>query len=155
VQLTFARSLEPIVSFEHSITRMAVATEEEAEKQGGDNRTMGRKYTVPYGLYRAYGFVSAPLATQTGFSQDDLELFWEALQNMFDHDRSAARGLMHARRLIIFKHASPLGNKLVQELFQRVTWKRTTNGPARNFDDFEVMLDGFPLKELCTIIPVE
>jgi CRISPR-associated protein Csd2 len=87
VQLTFARSLEPIVSLEHSITRMAVATEEEAEKQGGDNRTMGRKHTVPYGLYRAYGFVSAPLAKQTRFSQDDLELFWEALQNMFDHDR--------------------------------------------------------------------
>lgn len=155
VQLTFARSLEPIVSLEHSITRMAVATEEEAEKQGGDNRTMGRKHTVPYGLYRAYGFVSAPLAAQTGFAQEDLKLFWEALQNMFDHDRSAARGLMHARRLIIFEHASPLGNKLVQELFQRVTWKRTTNGPARNFDDFEILLDGAPLKELCTVIPVE
>ena len=94
VQLTFARSVDPVVASEHSITRMAVATEAEAEKQGGDNRTMGRKFTVPYGLYRTHGFVSAPLAKQTGFSQEDLELFWEALQNMFENDRSAARGLM-------------------------------------------------------------
>ena len=93
VQLTFARSVDPVVASEHSITRMAVATEAEAEKQGGDNRTMGRKFTVPYGLYRTHGFVSAPLAKQTGFSQEDLELFWEALQNMFENDRSAARGL--------------------------------------------------------------
>ncbi len=100
VQLTFARSVDQIVSSEHSITRMAVATEAEAEKQGGDNRTMGRKFTVPYGLYRAYGFVSAPLAKQTGFSQEDLDLFWGALQNMFENDRSAARGLMGARRLL-------------------------------------------------------
>ena len=83
IQLTFARSIEQVVSSEHSITRMAVATEAEAEKQGGDNRTMGRKFTIPYGLYCTHGFVSAPLAQQTGFSQEDLELFWEALQNVF------------------------------------------------------------------------
>ncbi|MDD4996980.1 MAG: type I-C CRISPR-associated protein Cas7/Csd2, partial [Syntrophales bacterium] len=94
VQMTFARSVEPIVTLEHSITRMAVATEAEAEKQSGDNRTMGRKHTVPYGVYVAHGFVSPHLANQTGFSEQDLELFWEAIANMFEHDRSAARGLM-------------------------------------------------------------
>ena len=92
VQLTFGRSVEPVISSEHAITRMAVATESEAEKQDGDNRTMGRKFTVPYGLYRTHGFVSAPLAEQTGFSDDDLELLWKSLEQMFEHDRSAARG---------------------------------------------------------------
>ena len=106
IQFTFARSVDPIVATEHSITRMAVATEKEAEKQGGDNRTMGRKATVPYGLYLCHGFISANLAQQTGFSEDDLNLFWEALKNMFDIDRSAARGLMSAQKLIVFKHAS-------------------------------------------------
>jgi len=86
VQLTFARSVEPIVSFEYTITRMAVTTAEEAEEQGGDNRTMGRKYTVPYGLYRAYGFVSPQFASTTGFSQEDLELLWQALERMFEYD---------------------------------------------------------------------
>jgi CRISPR-associated protein Csd2 len=99
IQLTFARSIDPIVALEHSITRMAVATEAEAEKQGGDNRTMGRKATVPYGLYRAHGFISVHLAKQTGFSEGDLDLFWDALKNMFDHDRSAARGEMATRGL--------------------------------------------------------
>jgi CRISPR-associated protein Csd2 len=92
VQLTFGRSVDPIVSSEHSITRMAVATIEEAEKQQGDNRTMGRKFTVPYGLYVAHGFVSSFLAKQTGFDEDDLNILWEALAHMFEHDRSAARG---------------------------------------------------------------
>ena len=92
VQMTFGRSVDPIVTLEHSITRMAVATEAEAEKQSGDNRTMGRKHTVPYGVYVAHGFVSAHLAAQTGFSEDDLDLLWKALQDMFEHDRSAARG---------------------------------------------------------------
>ena len=109
VQLTFSRSIEPIVPLEHSITRMAVATEAEAEKQQGDNRTMGRKFTVPYALYRCHGFISAPLAEQTGFSEEDLKLFWEALLNMFEHDRSAARGQMATRRLIVFKHDSKMG----------------------------------------------
>ena len=97
VQLTFARSIDPIVSSEHSITRMAVTTEKEAENQSGDNRTMGRKFTVPYGLYMAHGFVSANLADQTGFNEDDLSLLWQALSSMFEHDRSAARGLMATR----------------------------------------------------------
>lgn len=141
VQLTFARSVDPVVSLEHSITRMAVATETEAEKQGGDNRTMGRKFTVPYGLYRAYGFVSAPLANQTGFSQDDLELLWDALVNMFEHDRSAARGLMGTRKLIIFEHSSKMGDVSVQKLFDAVTVKRTDESkPARDFSDYVVTI---------------
>ncbi len=139
VQLTFARSIDPVVSLEHSITRMAVATEAEAEKQGGDNRTMGRKFTVPYGLYRAHGFISAPLANQTGFSDDDLELFWEALEKMFEHDRSAARGLMGTRKLIIFEHSSKMGDAPVQKLFDTVTVKRIDESkPARDFSDYAV-----------------
>jgi len=110
VQVTFGRSIDPIVALEHSITRMAVATEAEAEKQGGDNRTMGRKHTVPYGIYRAHGFVSAHLAEQTGFSDADLDLLWDALANMFEHDRSAARGEMTTRGLYVFRHESKLGN---------------------------------------------
>jgi CRISPR-associated protein Csd2 len=154
IQLTFARSVEPVVALEHSITRMAVATKEEAEKQSGDNRTMGRKFTIPYGLYRAHGFVSAALANQTGFSQDDLDLFWEALQNMFDHDRSAARGLMCARRLIIFEHSSALGDKSAHNLFNRVTFERTNGDdkPARDFSDYIVYLDGTELNEFRTIV---
>ncbi|HNV36541.1 MAG TPA: type I-C CRISPR-associated protein Cas7/Csd2 [Rectinema sp.] len=157
VQLTFARSVDQIVSSEHSITRMAVATEAEAVKQGGDNRTMGRKFTVPYGLYRAYGFVSAPLAKQTGFSQEDLDLFWEALQNMFENDRSAARGLMGARRLIIFGHSSLMGNASAQELFDRVKVERATDPtkPARDFSDYRVTLDGQELEEFKTVVSVQ
>lgn len=156
VQLTFARSIEPVVTLEHSITRMAVATEAEAEKQGGDNRTMGRKFTIPYGLYRAYGFVSAPLAKQTGFSQEDLNLFWEALQNMFENDRSAARGLMSTRRIIIFEHSSLMGNASAHELFDRVKVERSTDPtkPARDFSDYRVMLDGQELKEFKTLVSV-
>lgn len=139
VQFTFARSVDPIVSLEHSITRMAVATEAEAEKQGGDNRTMGRKFTVPYGLYRAHGFVSAPLANQTGFAESDLELLWEALENMFEHDRSAARGLMGTRKLIIFEHSSKMGDVSVQKLFDAITVKRIDEGkPARDFSEYLV-----------------
>lgn len=142
VQLTFGRSIDPIISPEHSITRMAVATEAEAEKQGGDNRTMGRKFTVPYGLYRTHGFISAPLAQQTGFSEEDLELLWEALANMFEHDRSAARGLMGTRKLIVFEHASKMGNAPVQQLFDAVTVKRKDNSvPARDFSDYMVSID--------------
>jgi len=154
IQLVFGRSVEPVVAFEHSITRMAVATEAEAEKQGGDNRTMGRKYTIPYGLYRTHGFISAHLAAQTGFSEEDLDLFWEALQNMFEHDRSAARGLMSARRLVIFEHATALGNKPAHELFERVTWKRRTEGPARSFSDYEIALDGKPIESMVTMVKV-
>jgi CRISPR-associated protein, Csd2 family len=141
VQFTFARSIDPIVSLEHSITRMAVATQAEADKQGGDNRTMGRKFTVPYGLYRAHGFVSAPFAGQTGFSENDLELLWEALANMFEHDRSAARGLMGTRKLIIFEHASKMGNAPVQQLFDAVTVNRKEpDKPARDFSAYEIVV---------------
>jgi CRISPR-associated protein Csd2 len=156
VQITFARSVEQVVSSEHSITRMAVATEAEAEKQAGDNRTMGRKFTVPYGLYRTHGFVSAPLAKQTGFSQEDLDLFWEALQNMFENDRSAARGLMSARRLVIFEHSSLMGNSSAQDLFDRVKAERSTDAgkAARDFSDYRVMLDGKELTGFKTVVPV-
>ncbi len=140
VQLTFARSVAPVVPLEHSITRMAVATEREAEAQSGDNRTMGRKYTVPYGLYRAHGFVSAPLAAQTGFSQADLNLLWQALINMFEHDRSAARGQMATRALIAFKHQGSLGNAPAHALFDLVKAERApgSEGPARGFGDFSI-----------------
>jgi len=156
VQLGFSRSVERIFTGEHTITRMAVATEAEAIKQKGDNRTMGRKFTVPYGLYRVHGFISAPLAKQTGFSEDDLELFWNALLNMFDHDRSAARGEMAARKLIIFKHSSELGVAPANKLFERITVKRSTDEstPARSFSDYEVVInrdnlpDGITLTQL-------
>ncbi len=138
VQLTFARSIDPILTLEHSITRMAVATEEEAEKQGGDNRTMGRKNTVPYGLYRAHGFVSPAFASQTGFSDADLGLFWQALQDMFEHDRSAARGLMATRAVIVFEHESALGNARAADLFERVTARRKSDEAPRSFSDYEI-----------------
>lgn len=139
VQITFARSVSPVVALEHSITRMAVATEAEAEKQQGDNRTMGRKFTVPYGLYRAHGFVSAHLATQTGFGEDDLKLLWESLVNMFDHDRSAARGEMTTRGLYVFRHESELGNARAHSLFDLIQAKQNDAGePARGFSDFTV-----------------
>ena len=142
VQFTFARSVNQIVPLEHSITRMAVATEAEAEKQHGDNRTMGRKFTVPYGLYRAHGFISAPFADNTngkngtGFSEKDLELLWEALLNMFEHDRSAARGEMSTRKLIVFKHDSNMGSAPAHKLFDMV--KITpTDKPVRDFSAYE------------------
>ena len=138
VQLTFSRSVDPIIAIEHSITRMAVTTEADAEKQHGDNRTMGRKYTVPYALYRAHGFISPHLASQTGFSEDDLEIFWQALRDMFDHDHSAARGLMGTRKLIIFKHDSALGNASAQQLFEMVSNPNLQDSekPARAFADY-------------------
>lgn len=147
VQLTFARSVDPIVALEHSITRMAVATEAEAEKQSGDNRTMGRKHTVPYGLYVAHGFVSAFLADQTGFSDDDLELLWKALAEMFEHDRSAARGQMSTRGLYVFKHESKLGNAHAHSLFEQVKASKTdVAGVARAFADYAVTVGGGPMK---------
>jgi CRISPR-associated protein Csd2 len=161
VQLTFARSADPIVSLEHSITRVAVATEEEAEKQGGDNRTMGRKATVPYGLYRAHGFVSAALAERvegrraqgTGFNDADLALFWEALERMFEHDRSAARGHMATRAIVVFEHPNKLGEAPAHQLFERVKITRK-NTPARNWDDYAVVLDGQPLTDIRTVVKV-
>jgi CRISPR-associated protein Csd2 len=143
VQLTFSRSIEPIVPLEHSVTRMAVATPAEAEKQQGDNRTMGRKFTVPYALYRCHGFISASLAEQTGFSEEDLRLFWEALQNMFEHDRSAARGQMATRKLIVFKHNGVMGNVPAHKLFDLVRVERNNGatGPARKFEDYVVKVN--------------
>ena len=143
VQLNFARSIESIVPMEISITRMAVTTEREAEQQSGDNRTMGRKHIVPYALYRAEGYISAHLAAQTGFSEDDLSLLWDSLINMFDHDHSAARGKMNARKLIVFKHDSMLGNAPSHKLFDLVTVKRSTDitKPARAFSDYDVQID--------------
>lgn len=138
IQFTFARSVDPIAAMEHSITRMAVTTEKEAEKQGGDNRTMGRKATVPYGLYVCHGFISANLAKQTGFSEEDLNLFWDALKNMFDVDRSAARGLMSAQKLIVFKHESVLGNAPANKLFDLVKIEKVCDGAPRKFDDYKV-----------------
>ncbi len=141
IQLTFARSVDPVETSEHSITRMAVATEKEADKQEGGNRTMGRKATVPYGLYVCHGFISANLAQQTGFSEDDLALFWEALKNMFDTDRSAARGLMSAQKLIVFKHDSMLGNAPANKLFDLVSVTKTCDGAPRSFKDYSVTID--------------
>ena len=141
IQLTFARSVDTIATAEHSITRMAVATEKEAEKQGGDNRTMGRKATVPYGLYVCHGFVSANLAKQTGFSEEDLQLFWDALKNMFDVDRSAARGLMSAQKLIVFKHDSVLGNAPANKLFDLVKVEKVCDGAPRSFSDYTITID--------------
>lgn len=136
VQLTFGRSIGPIVSLEHSITRMAVTNERDLEKE----RTMGRKSTVPYGLYRAHGFVSAAQARDSGFSQADLELLWSALVEMFEHDRSAARGMMATRGLYVFEHASELGSAPAHQLFHRINVKRKSDTPRR-FEDFEVTVD--------------
>jgi CRISPR-associated protein Csd2 len=147
IQLTFARSVDPIVALEHSITRMAVATEAEAEKQSGDNRTMGRKFTVPYGLYAAHGFVSSFLAKQTGFGDDDLQLLWLALEQMFEHDRSAARGEMTTRGLYVFKHESELGNAPAHKLFELVQIEKKSAEPARDFTDYAVTINdaGIPM----------
>ncbi|NVN11187.1 type I-C CRISPR-associated protein Cas7/Csd2 [Nguyenibacter vanlangensis] len=162
VQFSFARSVEPVLPLEISITRLAATTESDAESKGG--RTMGRKHIVPYGLYRMHGYVSAPLASHpvkgTGFSDSDLDLLWDALLGMFDHDRSAARGEMSARKLVIFRHASALGNARAQDLFDRVTVLRAHQGathpvgspaidnwpPARSWDDYEIVVnhDGAP-----------
>lgn len=142
IQITFARSVDPIISLEHTITRMAVATEKEAKEQAGDNRTMGRKFTVPYGVYVAHGFVSANLAAQTGFSEEDLNLFWDALKHMFEHDRSAARGQMQTRGLYVFKHESVLGNAPAHKLFERIRVRRKEGVEApRSFNDYVVEVD--------------
>lgn len=135
VQMTFARSIDPIVSLEHSLTVCAARMEGKTiEEQIG---IQGRKHTVSYGLYRSHGFVSAPLAAQTGFSQDDLTLFWQALMNMFEHDRSAARGMMAARKLIVFQHDSALGNQPAHKLFDMVKVASKTS-LVRDFSDYTV-----------------
>ncbi|WP_148713841.1 type I-C CRISPR-associated protein Cas7/Csd2 [Chitinolyticbacter meiyuanensis] len=137
IQLAFATSIDPVVPLEVSITRMAVTNEKDLEKE----RTMGRKHIVPYGLYRAHGFISAKLAERTGFSDDDLQLLWRALSNMFEHDRSAARGEMAARKLIVFKHDHAMGNAPAHKLFEAVSVTRVngeTDTPARGFADYRV-----------------
>ena len=162
VQMTFARSVEPVVALEHSITRVAKTTEERAETGGSE---MGRKFTVPYGLYRAHGFVSANLAAQTNFSKEDLILFWKALcgrasaseayeSSMFDHDHSAARGFMTTQALIIFEHGTALGTANAATLFERVTFTPPIKGPARKFSDYQILLDGQPITELPKIVKV-
>lgn len=166
VQIAFAASVEPVMPLEASITRMAATNEAEkskrlegqedtGEEKRGDNRTMGRKHFIPYGLYRAHGFVSAPLANDsrkgTGFTDEDLELLWQALADMWEHDRSAARGEMTTRKLVVFRHASALGNARAGDLFSRVTvWRGDHPAghealgnlpPARRYTDYEVRLD--------------
>jgi CRISPR-associated protein Csd2 len=143
VQMTFASSVEPILPVEISITRMAATNEAEQKKraegedsdQRTDNRTMGRKHIVPYGLYAAHGFISAKFAERTGFSEADLDLLFEALTNMFEHDRSAARGEMTARKLIVFRHENALGNAPAHTLFDRVHIGRSVDGEMRALDD--------------------
>jgi CRISPR-associated protein Csd2 len=141
VQMTFARSIDPVVSSEHSITRMAVTNEKDLEKE----RTMGRKFTVPYGLYRSHGFISTHLARQTGFDEADLELFFKALEQMFEHDRSAARGEMSTRGLYVFKHESELGNAPAHALFDRLTVQHEGDDVARDFRAYSVLFDGQPV----------
>lgn len=142
VQMAFATSIDPIVSQEVTITRMAVTNEKDLEKE----RTMGRKHIVPYGLYIVHGFISAPLAKKTGFSAEDLELLWNALINMFEHDRSAARGMMSSQKLIVFKHQDKLGNAPAHKLFDLIDIKRNdrTEGPARSFKDYAVTVGEAP-----------
>lgn len=142
VQMAFAKSVDPILSQEVSITRMAVTNEKDLEKE----RTMGRKHIVPYGLYVAQGFISAPLAAKTGFSEEDLELLWNALINMFEHDRSAARGMMSSQKLFVFKHQEKLGNAPAHKLFDLIDIKRAegSEGPARSFKDYSVTIGDAP-----------
>ncbi|MCH8270989.1 MAG: type I-C CRISPR-associated protein Cas7/Csd2 [Planctomycetes bacterium] len=156
IQFGIARSIDPIVSAEHAITRCAVTTEAEAAKQQGDNRTMGRKFTIPYGLYRVHGYINANLAQQTGFTNDDLQLVKRALREMFEHDRSAARGVMTPCACVAFKHDSALGNARADQLFRRVTVglnQEVSEGgrPPRSFDDYVLTIDESNLPSGVTI----
>ena len=149
VQLSFARSVDTIIPQEVTITRVAITTEADAEKKGTE---MGRKYIVPYALYRAEGYVSANLARKTtGFSEEDLQLLWEAILNMFENDHSAARGKMAVRELIVFKHSSELGNAPAYKLFDAVTvQRRDTTTPARSYRDYTVTVsDALPEGVTC------
>jgi len=140
VQLAFSSSIDPVVPLEVSITRMAVTNEKDLEKE----RTMGRKHIIPYGLYRVHGYVSCKLAEKTGFSDDDLQLLWNSLINLFEHDRSAARGEMAARKLIVFKHDLPLGNAPAHKLFETVKVERVegeSGSPAKAFTDYQIHVD--------------
>ncbi len=162
VQLSFARSVEPIMPLEISITRSSVTNEKDVEKE----RTMGRKHIVPYGLYMAHGFINAKLAEKTGFSEGDLALLWDALRDMYDLDRSAARGLMAGRRLLAFRHESALGNAQAHRLFERVSVHRCHGGeclpvgdnrthnwpPARAFSDYRIKVDTENLPDGVTLL---
>ena len=143
IQFTFARSVSPIITAEHTITRMAVTDAKDTdENETGTRQTMGRKYTIPYALYQTQGYISANLAHQTGFTDEDLKLFWEALKNMFDVDHSAARGMMCPRKLIVFKHDNELGSAPSYQLFDLVSVKqKDLTKPARSFADYEVQID--------------
>lgn len=139
VQLNFARSIDPIVQSEITITRQAVTTTKDLEKKSTE---MGRKHIVPYGLYRAEGYISANLAEQTGFSGEDLNLLFEAVENMFEHDHSAARGKMAVRKLVVFKHESKLGNTQAHKLFDLIKVERKDKSqPPRNYSDYEVTVN--------------
>ncbi len=142
IQLCFAESVDPVLPLEMSITRMAVTNEKDADKE----RTMGRKQYIPYGLYRMDGFISAPLAEKTGFCQEDLDLFFKALAEMFESDRSAARGLMSTRKLLAFKHDSKLGNAPAHQLFEAVKVKRLIPDAqeARSFEDYAIEVGEMP-----------
>lgn len=146
VQMTFGRSVGPIVSIDHSITRMAVTNERDLAKE----RTMGRKSTIPYGLYRAHGFISAAVARDTGFSGEDQNLLFRALTDMFEHDRSAARGMMSTRGLYVFEHGSELGSAPAHTLFERVRVTRGAEAP-RSFSDFDVRVDDDDLPQGVTL----
>lgn len=151
VQISFARSIDPIVSSEHAITRSSVTNEKDTEKE----RTMGRKFTVPYGLYRAHGFVNPFLAKQTGFSDEDLELLFNSLENAFQFDQSAARpaGSMNARKLIVFKHENELGKAPSHKLFDAVTVKKKDGKESpRSFDDYECVIDRDAIPEGVEVI---
>ena len=143
VQLTFARSIDPIVALEHAISRSAVTSRDEADVRGG--RAMGRKATVPYALYRAHGFISPALAAQTGFSGEDLDVLWQAFESMFEHDRSATRGLMSLRRLVVFRHPSALGGAPAHRLFDLVRIERRDPvRPPRDYADYAVAVSPPP-----------
>jgi CRISPR-associated protein Csd2 len=156
IQFTIARSISPIVSQEHAVTRCAVTTEREAEKQEGDNRTMGRKFTVPYGLYRGFGYINPSLAERTGFSEDDLKLFKQSLAMMFENDRSAARGMMRPVRCIAFRHENKLGNARADQLFARIRVEPkeqlvTEKRPPRSKDDYAITFANSDLPEGVTV----
>ncbi len=155
VQMSFARSTDPIVTLEHAITRSSVEKRGEGEdEESGAARTMGRKFTIPYGLYRAHGFINPFLAEQTGFGDDDLALFWQALESAFQFDQSAARpaGSMAARRLIVFEHGSQLGNAPSHALLEAVSVRRRDGVEApRSFADYEVSVKRDRIPERVTV----
>ncbi|MCL1990449.1 MAG: type I-C CRISPR-associated protein Cas7/Csd2 [Defluviitaleaceae bacterium] len=148
VQLSFARSIDPIFSQNIAITRQAQATQKDLDEKG--KGTIGRKYVVPYGLYQAEGYVSASLSQISGFNEQDIALLWEAIINMFEHDRSAARGKMVLRELIVFKHDNPLGNAPSHKLFDLVKIEKL-NAPARHYSDYGITVDKEALPDGVTV----